>query len=228
MKHVWYLTFSSAAVGLFDMSPALTRSHSSQLHQGTGLPRRLLMLESVKQCHYATNPTECARLSRGRTKQMDLIRVVLPFGGAHGFEVAKASRVYRFKPKLQSLPRESGSEMLSAALIRHCRSYTSLVTHQSPRRCLTLPTRILLHVTNQQPALSQGRLGQGRGLSSARRQTAMASKATDTDLVLSAMAKVQEGKEVYPLIDVGINLADSSYDKVGGGLQCTFHLSSTI
>ena len=53
------------------------------------------------------------------------------------------------------------------------------------------------------------------GPKAANRLATMASKATDAGLVLSALAKVTEGKQRYPLIDIGINLADSSYDKVG-------------
>ena len=47
----------------------------------------------------------------------------------------------------------------------------------------------------------------------------MASKATDADLVLSALAKVNEGDELHRLVDVGINLADPSYDKVASRLR---------
>jgi len=44
----------------------------------------------------------------------------------------------------------------------------------------------------------------------------MASKLTDAELVLCALTNVIEGKELHRLIDVGINLADPSYDKVRG------------
>lgn len=42
----------------------------------------------------------------------------------------------------------------------------------------------------------------------------MASKPTDAELVLCALTKITEGRELHRLIDVGINLADPSYDKV--------------
>ncbi len=41
-----------------------------------------------------------------------------------------------------------------------------------------------------------------------------ASKPTDADLVRSAVEKVLAGRPTYNLVDIGINLADSSYDKV--------------
>ena len=41
------------------------------------------------------------------------------------------------------------------------------------------------------------------------------SKITDSELVERAIQNLMPGKDLQMLVDIGINLADSSYDKVG-------------
>ena len=49
---------------------------------------------------------------------------------------------------------------------------------------------------------------------SARMVSSAASRPTDVDLVKASVERISAGRSLFNLVDIGINLADSSYDKV--------------
>jgi hypothetical protein len=104
-------------------------------------------------------------------------------------------------------------DMFRGSLIKHCRTH-GLILSQRFGRCYFGPPPIeILHLgsyrTERRDKFSQRCISKKN-----HRLNSMASKLTNADLVLNALTKVTEGKERHRLIDVGINLADSSYDKV--------------
>lgn len=76
--------------------------------------------------------------------------------------------------------------------------------------------------------------GGSRSASLVRMAPSAGTKPTDGDLVQAAIGNLNSGQALYSLVDIGINLADSSYEKVSfmlmpamhHALQLTFNLPS--
>ena len=113
-----------------------------------------------------------------------------PLAGRHG----------EFKPK----------ELLLQMRLRHLSSFCKCFKHarHTERALRSFPSAPHAHGLKRH----SGTLGKsilcGRMVSSA------TSKPTDVDLVEASVGEILAGRSLLNLVDIGINLADSSYDKV--------------